>query len=385
MSLLPRKLRVGLIFGGRSCEHEVSLASAASVLAHLDREKYEVTSIAITRDGRWRVGMEPEVFQTHEEYVPDGFSSGEGQQATLIEQQFPLAKTFDVIFPVLHGTYGEDGALQGLLEMADVPYVGCGILGSALGMDKEKMKLIFRAVGLPVVDSLAFRRWQWEMLPDMALEMVEQRLGYPCFVKPANAGSSIGVGKAFSRPELEQAMQTAFMYDSKILIEHALHCRELECSVLGNYEPFVSGIGEVLVRREFYDYTAKYLHGGSRIVLHPDISLAQSHAMRQMAVQAFQVLDLSGLARVDFFLEHETGQIYINEVNTLPSFTPACMYCRLCEEAGLSYSLLLDRLIELALERYADHQRNRTTTLPLADASQPGQQMYGHNPHFLSA
>ena len=374
MAATGRKLRIGLIFGGRSAEHEVSLASAVAVMAHLDSDKYEIIPIGITKAGSWLPGVAPSELTALEQCVRDGHKQEQYSVTKLNDSHSPRHLVFvpsekrlatdevlDVAFPVLHGTYGEDGTLQGLLEIADVPYVGCGVLGSVLGMDKEKMKMIFRSVGLLVIDSLTYWRQSWERSPKVIMDTVEQRLGYPCFVKPVNLGSSIGVSKAHNCSELEQAIDLAAEYDSKIIIEHAINCREFACSVLGNYEPMASVVGEVIVNNEFYDYQAKYLDSRSSTVVPAEIPQTLSDKIRCQAIQAFLALDLCGLARMDFFLENETGQIYINEVNTLPSFTPQCMYPRLCEVSGLPYSLLLERLIELAIERHADRRRNRTT------------------------
>lgn len=373
--MTERKLRVGLIFGGRSSEHEVSLVSASSVMDHLDSSKYDVFPIGITKEGSWLPGVAPAKLLAAEQCA--GNASVLEMNATpmlkkpfSMRQPIPLVENnewfssndaLDVAFPVLHGRYGEDGTLQGLLEMANVPYVGCGVMGAALGMDKEKMKMIFRAVGLSIVDFLAYRRNEWERSPEHIMADIERRLYYPCFVKPANSGSSIGVNKARNRDELEHAMKVAANYDHKIIVEHAINCRELECSVLGNDEPKPSVVGEVIVNSEFYDYEAKYIDENSYTIVPADIPKETAEEIRCLATQAFLALDLSGLARVDFFLEKETNHIYINEVNTLPSFTPQCMYPKLCEASGLSYPYLLDRLIELALERHADRQRNRIT------------------------
>lgn len=373
--MTERKLRVGLIFGGRSSEHEVSLVSASSVMDHLDSSKYDVFPIGITKEGSWLPGVAPAKLLAAEQCADNApvlemnatpmlnkpFSTR--QPIPLVENNewFSSNDALDVAFPVLHGRYGEDGTLQGLLEMANVPYVGCGVIGAALGMDKEKMKMIFRAVGLSIVDFLAYRRNEWEHSPENIMADIERRLNYPCFVKPANSGSSIGVNKACNRDELEHAMKVAANYDQKIIVERAINCRELECSVLGNDEPKPSVVGEVIVNSEFYDYEAKYIDENSYTVVPADIPKETAEEIRCLATQAFLALDLSGLARVDFFLEKETNHIYINEVNTLPSFTPLCMYPKLCEASGLSYPYLLDRLIELALERHADRQRNRIT------------------------
>lgn len=374
MNLTQRKLRIGLIFGGRSSEHEISLVSATSVMNHLDSSKYEVFPIGIAKDGSWLPGVAPAKLLAAEQNATGTPLLEENARSTLtksssIRQPIPLENNawfssndvLDVAFPVIHGTYGEDGTLQGLLEMANMPYVGCGVIGSALGMDKEKMKVILRGMGLPVVDFLTYRRCEWERSPERILDTIERCLSYPCFVKPANSGSSIGVHKAGTRHELKQAMEVAADYDQKIIVEKAINCRELECSVLGNNEPRASVVGEVIVNSDFYDYQAKYSDQGSYTVVPADISKGVAEEIRCLSIQAFLALDLSGLARVDFFLEKETNHIYINEVNTLPSFTPQCMYPRLCEASGLSYSHLLDRLIELAMERYADRHRNRIT------------------------
>ncbi len=369
-----KTIRIGLVFGGRSGEHEVSLASAESVMANLDRDKYEVVPIGITREGSWLLGTEPRALRAAEQNTTNDAGLEETTAVTLtgdprLRRLIPVEKgeelgnrgVLDVIFPVLHGTYGEDGALQGLLEMANVPYIGCGVLGSALGMDKEKMKLVFQAVGLPVADYLVYRRNQWERSPEFILDAVEQRLGFPCFVKPVNLGSSVGVNKAHDRIELEHAINVAAEYDRKIIIERGINCREVECGVLGNDEPIASVVGEVLSSNEFYDYRAKYIDGKSQVVIPADIAQATAEEVRRQAVQAFLALDLSGLARVDFFIEKETGQVYINEVNTLPGFTTISMFPKLWEASGLPYTQLMDRLIELAIERHADRQRNRTS------------------------
>lgn len=362
-----KKIRIGLIFGGRSGEHEVSLASAQSVMANLDREKYEVVPIGITKTGAWLLGTEPALLTGQaqpDEHTTAVTLTGDPSLRRLIPLQEgePLHEdgALDVIFPVLHGTYGEDGALQGLLEMADLPYVGCGVLGSSLGMDKEKMKMIFRAVGLRVGDFLTYRRSAWERSPDTIMNEIEERIGYPCFVKPVNLGSSVGINKAHDRVELDHAMRVAAEYDRKIIIERNINCRELECAVLGNDEPIASVVGEVLPSNEFYDYRAKYIDNKSQVIIPADIPQSIAEEVRRQATQAFLALELSGLSRVDFFLEKETNIVYINEVNTLPGFTEISMYPKLWEASGVSYTELFDRLIEFAIERHADRQRNRT-------------------------
>ncbi len=369
-----KKLRVGLIFGGRSGEHEVSLASATSVMANLDSDKYEVVPIGITKGGTWLLGTEPARLLETEQSVSADTGTGETTAVTLTgdpglrrlipvqgSEQLEGNGALDIILPVLHGTYGEDGALQGLLEMANVPYVGCGVLGSALGMDKEKMKMVFSSIGLPIVDYLVYRRNEWERSAETIMDAIEQHLNYPCFVKPVNLGSSVGVNKAHDRGELEHAIDVAAEYDRKIIIERGINCRELECAVLGNDEPLASVVGEVIASNEFYDYNAKYIDNKSQMRIPANIPRETAEEVRRQAIKAFLALDLSGLARVDFFLEKESGQIYINEVNTLPGFTQISMYPKLWEASGLPYSQLLDRLIELAIDRHADKQRNRTS------------------------
>lgn len=368
MTATTRKLRVGIIFGGRSSEYEVSLTSAMSVIRYLDKEKYEVIPIGITREGKWMVGVTPaQLLQAEKEASRSpGPTSVEnpaiepGPVSVVNASPLLLGEKLDVIFPVLHGTYGEDGTVQGLLEMADVPYIGCGVLGAALGMDKEKMKLLFRAIGLPTVETFVCRRSEWRRSPEPLMDTITRTIGYPCFVKPANGGSSIGVSKVYTRAELAQALQLAARYDAKLVVEQAINCRELSCAVIGNDDPITSVVGEVIVAQDFYNYHAKYLDGTSYTVVPANIPRSISDEIRFQAVQAFRALDLSGLARVDFFLDVETEQVFINEVNTLPSFTRQCLYPKLCETIGLSYPLMLEHLIDLALERHADRHNNYT-------------------------
>ncbi|HEY3993043.1 MAG TPA: D-alanine--D-alanine ligase [Ktedonobacteraceae bacterium] len=373
MTEQQKKLRVGLIYGGRSGEHEVSLASSQSVLSNLDTEKYEVVPLGITKEGSWLLGAKPSQLIAAQQTVEEEPAAqttavtltGDPSLRRLVPTQagpdLGSQGMLDVIFPVLHGTYGEDGSLQGLLDMANIPYVGCGVLGAALGMDKEKMKMIFQAAGLPIVDYLVFRRNEWERAPESILDDVEQRVGYPNFVKPANLGSSVGINKAHNRQELEHAIKVAAEYDRKIVVEHGINCREFECAVLGNDEPLASVVGEIVSSNEFYDYRAKYIDGKSQAVIPADIPQEAAEEIRRQSIQAFAALDLNGLARVDFFMEKETGKVYINEVNTMPGFTEISMYPKLWAASGLPYPQLLDRLIELAIERHEDRQRNRTS------------------------
>src|SRR5436305_3851818 len=304
--MVQKKIRVGLVFGGRSGEHEVSLASAQAVMANLDSNKYEVVPIGITKTGSWLLDIEPARLHAEEQHTQqetDTLSeqtravtlTGDPTVRRLIPiQGGPLAENgaIDIIFPVLHGTYGEDGALQGLLEMADIPYVGCGVLGSALGMDKEKMKMVFQAVGLPVGPYLVYRRKQWEATPETIMDAVEEQLGYPNFVKPVNLGSSVGISKAHDRTELAHALNVAAEYDSKIIIERGINCREFECAVLGNNEPMASVVGEIIPSNEFYDYSAKYISNQSQIVIPATIPQAIADQIRRQSLQAFLALDL---------------------------------------------------------------------------------------------
>ncbi|GAC1500578.1 MAG: D-alanine--D-alanine ligase [Ktedonobacteraceae bacterium] len=377
-----KKLRVGLVFGGRSGEHEVSLASARAVMEQLDPATYDVVPIGITRAGTWLLGTSPDrLLASGQSMALEGQEDAGGatniQQPTSVtftsdptvgrliplQSDVPLGDrgAIDIIFPVLHGTYGEDGTLQGMLEMANIPYVGCGVLGSALGMDKEKMKMVFASAGLPNVNYIVFRRSNWERDPRTVLDKIEQQIGYPNFVKPVNLGSSVGVNKAHNREELSHALNVAAEYDHKIIIEQGIDCRECECAVLGNDEPIASVVGEVVASNEFYDYNAKYIDNKSRVIIPAELPSQMAQEIRRYAVEAFLALDLSGLARVDFFIEKETGKVYINEVNTLPGFTQISMYPKLWEASGVPYAELLDRLIALGLERHADRQRNRTS------------------------
>ncbi|HEV7126945.1 MAG TPA: D-alanine--D-alanine ligase family protein [Ktedonobacterales bacterium] len=370
------KLRIGIIFGGRSGEHAVSIASAASVMAAIDQSKYEVVPIGITPEGRWLAGVNPQALaagapmRESAEGVTAVTLTGDPTLHGLVPAGPPdggasrVGGPLDVVIPVLHGTYGEDGTLQGLLEMAGVAYAGCGVLGSALGMDKEKAKLVFKAAGLPVVDWVTVRRLELDRDAAAVCARIEAAFSYPVFVKPANMGSSVGVGKAHDRAELRAALTTALEYDRKAIVEPGINARELECGVLGNDEPRASIVGEVVSSNEFYDYRAKYLDNASRLFLPAEITGEQSDEIRRLAVAAFLALDLSGLARVDCFLDRESGQLYLNEVNTMPGFTQISMYPKLWEASGVTYPQLLDRLIELALERQADKARTRTSYVP---------------------
>ncbi len=372
---MTRKLRVGVIFGGRSGEHEVSLASAQSVIAALDKTKYEVIPIGITKEGKWIAFGDP--IQALKSGVFEGNVHvallGDPTQKALVnleafEQSLSVKpiklQELDVVFPVLHGPYGEDGTLQGLLELAGIPYVGAGVLASAVGMDKPTMKAVFMAHGLPVVKHIVIKRKHWERDPYPIVEQIESEIGYPCFVKPANLGSSVGVSKAKNRAELEKALNLAARYDRKMLVEVAVDAREIECSVLGNDDPIASVLGEVVPHREFYDYKAKYIPGESDLIIPAPVPPDLAHYIRELAIKAFLAIDCAGMARVDFFLDRNTGQVYVNEINTIPGFTITSMYPKMWEASGIPYPELLDRLIELALERFADKSRCKTSYTP---------------------
>ncbi len=384
----PTRLRVGVIFGGRSGEHEVSLMSALSVLSNLDPERYEVVPIGITKEGRWVVTGDPVRALTEglasagparpvallgdpalkEKLVELADTpvqgAGPGAASAPAEVASPLPP-LDVVFPVLHGPYGEDGTIQGLLELAGVPYVGAGVLASATGMDKAAMKDLFSAHGLPVLDYVVIKRRDWKAGPREVVDRVTSRLRFPVFVKPCNLGSSVGITKVHDLGELAPAIDKAAAYDRKIIVENGLEpAREIECSVLGNDDPEASVCGEVLPSREFYDYSAKYLDGTSGLIIPAELATEVSDRVRALAVKAFLALDCAGMARVDFLVSRAGSEVYVNELNTIPGFTKISMYPKLWEASGLPYSRLLDRLIELAFERYEDQARNLTTYQP---------------------
>jgi D-alanine-D-alanine ligase len=400
-----KKLRVGILFGGRSGEHEVSLLSAASVLHAIDKNKYDVVPIGITKDGRWLTAEHAEnllqgkiVLESRQLRAGDPnttpaaavLARGESvivppepvhRQSGLVPFQSDAALTrrasdrainVDVIFPVLHGTFGEDGTIQGLLELADIAYVGAGVLGSAAGMDKDVMKSLFIAAGIPIVKHVTILRGAWETEPKKIQKLVESKLNYPVFVKPANLGSSVGISKARNRTELGPAIEEAAKFDRKIVIEQGVggkkkKAREIECSVLGNDEPSASVPGEIVPGKEFYDYTAKYLDEGSQLIIPAKLSKADTKRVQELAIAAFKAVDCSGLARVDFLMEPDSqtksgkksGKIYLNEINTMPGFTAISMYPKLWAASGLAYADLIDRLIQLGIERHEDKKKNQ--------------------------
>jgi D-alanine-D-alanine ligase len=325
-----KRIRVGVIFGGRSGEHEVSLRSAESILNAIDRQKYDVVPIPISHEGHW----EPFTLSADPSIEPG----------------------VDVVFPIVHGTYGEDGTIQGLFELANIPYVGAGVLGSAVGMDKDVMKRLLRDAGLPIVDYWNVRKQEL----DSFLKANISSLPYPVFVKPANLGSSVGITKVHAAEELPAALQTAAEYDRKIVVEQGVDAREIELSVLGNDDPVASVPGEIIPAREFYDYKAKYVDDDSRLLIPAPLSEIQKNEAQRLAIAAFKALECSGMARVDLFLEKPSGKFYVNEINTLPGFTSISMYPKLWEASGIAYPKLIDRLITLALERHAEKNKLRT-------------------------
>ena len=395
------KLRVGILFGGRSGEHEVSLLSAASVLNAIDKDKYEVVPIGITKDGRWLTAEHAENLLTGKLMLePRNLRAGDPEttspaavlargeavlvppepvhrqsglvpfqtDAGLMRRASDRAINVDVIFPVLHGTFGEDGTIQGLLELADIPYVGAGVLGSAAGMDKDIMKSLFIAAGIPIVGHVTILRAAWEKDPKKVQKLVESKLPYPVFVKPANLGSSVGISKAHNRKELGPAIEEAAKFDRKIVIEQGVggkkdKAREIECSVLGNDEPVASVPGEIVPGKEFYDYTAKYVDEGSQLIIPAKLTKAETKKVQELAIAAFQAVDCSGLARVDFLMDpgppSKERKIYLNEINTMPGFTAISMYPKLWAASGLAYADLIDRLIQLGIERHEDKKKNQ--------------------------
>ena len=377
MTTENKKQRIGILFGGRSGEHEVSLRSAASVISALDPEKYEAVPIGITKEGRWLVGAAAnqmllpaaETAQAKRELgeaLRNGDSvmlSADPNVAALVPASRAPSEALrvDVMFPVLHGTFGEDGAVQGLLDLAGLPYVGSGVLGSAVGMDKDVQKRLFLQAKLPVGEFLAVPRAEWEKSRARTLRTIQKKFRFPIFVKPATLGSSVGMTKAHDAKELAAAMDLAGEFGQKIMVERTIRGREIEVSVLGNEDPKASIPGEIAPHREFYDYTAKYLEEGTRLMIPAKLTRAQVKKFQELGVRAYRTLELLGMARVDFFLENRTGRILLNEVNTIPGFTSISMYPKLWEASGLSYPRLLDRLIELALAQHRERQRTKYT------------------------
>jgi D-alanine-D-alanine ligase len=369
---LRKKLRVGVIFGGRSGEHEVSLRSAESVINAMDKSRYEIVPIGITSEGRWLVSGNATAI------LPQAVIVSESRrQVAIIGDPTKLGLTrldkgehalssepLDAVFPVLHGTYGEDGTIQGLLDMAGIPYVGCGVLASATGMDKVAMKQLFAHAGLTIIEYEWFLRATWEENPAAVMKRISRALGFPVFVKPANLGSSVGISRAANKKELRNAIDDAARYDRKIVVERAVNGREIEVSILGNDNPMASLPGEIITGHEFYDYEDKYIDSTSRTEVPAKLPKKIVERIQRDAVRAFRAIDGSGLARVDFFVEHKTNRVIINELNTMPGFTSISMYPKLWEASGIPYSELIDRLIHLALERHRDKSRNLTSYQP---------------------
>jgi len=383
-----KRLRIGVLYGGRSGEHEVSLASAASVFANLDRTRYEPVPIRIEKDGRWALADKPPTTLIAGEVIEQARLEAarplrEGREVHLVarpsdetilsidrsrgrDAEVPAAVvtglSLDVIFPMLHGPYGEDGTIQGLLELANVPYIGAGVLSSAVGMDKGAMKIHFAAHGLPVCPYRVVLRHEWQADATKIAADLEKALKYPMFVKPANLGSSVGISKAKNATDLAAAMELAGSFDRKIVIEAAVpDAREIECAVLGNDEPEASVPGEIIPSREFYDYESKYLDEGSKAIIPADVPKKTADLVRKMAIEAFKAIDGAGMSRVDFLLSGADGSLWVNEVNTIPGFTTISMFAKLWAASGVDYPALLDRLIALALERHAEKQQLRTS------------------------
>jgi D-alanine-D-alanine ligase len=380
-----RKRSVGILFGGRSGEHEVSLASARSIMAKIDREKYNVVPIGITKRGTWIVGGDPlqaltsgaPSASTPAALLADPSHSGlwnlepvQDAQVNEVQEQALRAvrlAELEVVFPVLHGTFGEDGTVQGLFELAGVPYVGCGVLASAVAMDKAVANALFRAHSLPVLADVLVARRAWRNRPADVLAQVEAALTYPLFVKPANMGSSVGITKAHDPGELPAALDLAARYDRKIVVQQGIEAREIEVSVLGNDDPIASVPGEVVPDREFYDYRAKYIDEDSELLIPAPLDPAMTQRVREMAVAAYRALDCAGMARADFLLDKVTGELWVNELNTIPGFTQISMYPKLWAASGIPYGELIDRLIELAVERFEDRSQSETSFSVEAD------------------
>lgn len=349
---MDKKKCIAIIFGGQSSEHEVSRRSAESVIRNIDGSKYDIMLIGITKDGRWL------------EYNGPVDKIGNGEWQTIAEANSDIGsfnllngnykEKINAVFPVLHGCNGEDGTIQGVLELAGIPYVGSGVLGSALGMDKAYSKLLFEIEGIPQGGYLVFNRKTMKSDTNAIIKKVEVTLGYPCFIKPCNAGSSVGVNKASNEEQLIRALEIAFQHDRKVLVEEFIDGREIECAVLGNDNPIASVLGEIVPGNDFYDYNAKYIDNNSKTQIPAQLPDKTTEKIREYAVRAFKVLGCAGLSRVDFFVHNKTGEIYINEINTLPGFTNISMYPQLWEASGIAYKDLISKLIDLAIERYEE-------------------------------
>jgi D-alanine-D-alanine ligase len=363
---MPKKLKVLILMGGCSAEHKISLCSAQSVIEALDRDKYEIISVIITPEGKWLLSHPADPLSPKEDRIvtlslsrsPHGVLLLATEQGKGFER---LIQDIGVVFPVLHGPYGEDGTVQGFCEIADLPYVGSGVLASAVGMDKGFMKIIFQAAKFPITDFFLFKMKEWETSSSKIVETVEKSIDYPVFVKPAALGSSIGISKAHNRSTLVEAITVAGHYHEKILIEKAIECRELECGVLGDEEPQASVVAEIIPKGEFYDFEAKYSEDLTYIKIPASLPESLTRDIQRLSIEAFKAIEASGMARVDFFLEKDTNKIYLNEINTIPGFTATSVYPKMWEVSGVPYPQLLDRLIELAIER---HKKKRYYLAP---------------------
>ena len=364
-----KKIRIGIIFGGRSGEHEVSFCSASSIIKAINKDKYTVVPIGITKEGRWISPQDSELALQSGKIEgkstvillndPSGNALIRTDNNQRLDKSFTLERV-DVIFPVLHGPYGEDGTVQGLLELANIPYVGAGVAASAISMDKDLMKIIFQQKGLPILKWLTIKRKEWQKDKEKILSLIQNVFEYPLFVKPTNLGSSVGITKVHEKEELEGAIDLASSYDRKILIEEGLEeVREIECGVLGNDEPRASVVGEVRPAGEFYDYDSKYIDKGTQLIVPADLPDGVSQEVQEIALRAFKAVDGAGMARVDFFVSKKENKIYLSEINTIPGFTSVSMYPRLWEASGISYPDLINRLIQLALERHQDKNQNK--------------------------
>jgi D-alanine-D-alanine ligase len=358
--------KLALIYGGQSGEHEVSVLSAASVMEAIDRSQFEVLPIGITRDGQWIPGLSPQVLVQSKDLQVKPVDETANIDYAIVGNPagFLLGRLkaeVDLVFPLLHGPMGEDGSIQGLLELAGVPYIGGGILASAVGMDKALMKKVFCMDGLPVGDYLVYLRREWWESPQEITGEIEERLGYPCFVKPANMGSSVGISKAHNREELQTAIEKAAAYDRKLVIEAFLEGREVECSVLGNDQPKASVPGEIVSCADFYDYEAKYLLNQSKLVIPAPLSPEKTKEVQKLAIKAFKAIDCAGLARVDFFVLNRDERVVVNEINTIPGFTQISMFAKMWEATGISYRRLIEELVDLALERHEEKKEIKKT------------------------
>lgn len=362
---MGRKIRLGVLCGGRSAEHEISVISARSMLEAIDKDKYELVMIGISKEGRWLSTMDTQQLlassQVHEAGLTPVALDYLGTRSLMAQHGDWPGQPLDVIFPLLHGPYGEDGTVQGLMELADIAYVGAGVVGSGVGMDKEMMRRVFKAEGLPQVEYQVVRRSRWERDRQGVRAEIEAQFDYPLFVKPVNLGSSVGVSRACDSAELERGIDDAAQYDYKVMVEaEASDCREVEVAILGNETPQASIAGEIVPGNDFYDYNAKYIDDNSALIIPARISPATQEAVRELGIRAFQAVEAWGLARVDFFVRQSDEEIFVSEINTMPGFTPISMYPKLWEASGVSYGALIDQLVQLGIERHADKQKTKT-------------------------